>query len=168
MIFRVAAALIFTAVGAVIGFSLADRLRDERKSCGAVGHLLQRSAFLIGSRCEDVYSICRNLKNDVELKCLRFLQVLPNYYIAGEDFHRLWSNALDEERNVGKEEKELLYRFGAMLGRSDKDAQLSEIRSLMSELDDISGMRRDALIKKGRLYRAAGLLFGVMAGILVL
>lgn len=168
MIFRVAAALIFTAVGAVIGFSLADRLRDERKSCGAVGHLLQRAAFLIGSRCEDVYSVCRDLKKDTELKCLGFLQLLPNYYIAGEDFHRLWNCALDSEQNIGKEEKELLYRFGGMLGKSDKNAQLSEIHSLMSELEDVSGMRRDALVKKGRLYRVAGLLFGVMAGILVL
>ncbi|MBO5163067.1 MAG: stage III sporulation protein AB [Ruminococcus sp.] len=168
MIFRVAAALIFTAVGAVIGFSLADRLRDDRKSCGAVGHLFQRAAFLIGSRCEDVYGVCRDMKKDEELKRLGFIQSLPNYYIAGEDFHRLWNNALDNEQNIGKEEKELLYRFGAMLGRSDKDAQLLEIRSLMSELEAVSGMRRDALVKKGRLYRAAGLLFGVMAGILVL
>lgn len=168
MIFRVAAALAFTAVGAVIGFSLADRLRSVRKTCGAVGHMFQSAAFLIGTRHEDVYGICRHFKNDDELKCLTSLKFLPDKYIAGEDFHELWYRAIETETNVGKEEKELLYRFGAMLGKSDSDAQIGEIRALLLELDSISGMRRDDLLKKGRLYRIAGLLFGVMAGILVL
>lgn len=168
MIFRVAAALIFTAVGALIGFSLADRLRDARKSCRAVGHLFQTASFLIGSRAEDVYSVCRHLKADDGLKCLGFLRLLPDGYIAGEDFHRLWNDALESDNNIGKEEKELLSRFGAMMGKSDSAAQLGEIRSLQAELEAVSGLRRDALLKKGRLYRVTGLLFGIMAGILVL
>lgn len=168
MIIRVAAAVFFTAAGAVIGFSLADRLREERKSCGAIGHLFQSASFLIGSRYEDVYGICNRLKSDSELKKLTFLQHLPNEYRAGEDFHLSWKNALDNEKNLAADEKELLYRFGEILGKSDSSSQLSEICCLQKELEALSELRREAFVKKGRLYRAAGVLFGVMAGILVL
>ena len=60
MIFRIAAALAFTAIGGIIGFSLSDKLRSAKKNCRAVDHLLQRASFLIGSRSEDVYTICRD------------------------------------------------------------------------------------------------------------
>lgn len=168
MIFRVAAALIFTAIGALIGFSLTDRLRSAKKSCNGVEHLFRRAIFIIGTRGEDVYGLCRSLKNDEQLKCLAFLQKLPQEYKSGEDFHALWRNALDSEQNICAEEKELLYRFGEILGRSDSASQIAQINGFMTELEQLSTMRREQLLKKGRLYRGAGLLFGIMAGILVL
>lgn len=168
MIFRIAAALAFTAIGGIIGFSLSDKLRSAKKNCRAVDHLLQRASFLIGSRSEDVYTICRELKADSELKNLRFLQLLPDRYIAGENFHICWENALDSEENIGDEEKEILLGFGAVLGKSDSAAQISAINGLRQELEALTAVRREDLVKKGRLYRTAGLLFGVMAGILVL
>lgn len=168
MIFRVAAAIIFTAIGAIIGFSLTDRLRSAKKSCNGVEYIFRKGIFLIGTRGEDVYGFCRNLKADEQLKYLKFLQKLPEEYRAGEDFHHLWQNALDGEQNVGKEEKELLYRFGDILGRSDSASQVAQINGFLKELEHLSNMRRDELMKKGRLYRGAGLLFGIMAGILVL
>lgn len=168
MIFRVAAALIFTAVGAVIGFSLTDRLRSAKKSCGSVEHLFRRSIYIIGMCREDVYVLCRNLKSDENLKRLKFLQKLPDEYRAGEDFHILWRSALDDENGVGSEEKEILYRFGEILGRSDSTSQISQINGFLKELEQLSQIRRQELLKKGRLYQGAGVLFGIMAGILVL
>ncbi len=168
MIFRVAAALIFTAVGAVIGFSLTDRLRSAKKSCNSVEHLLRRSIYIIGIRREDVYGLCRNLKGDVNLKCLKFLQKLPYEYRTGEDFHTIWRESLDSEKNICSEEKEILYRFGEILGRSDSVSQISQINGFLKELEQLSELRRQELLKKGRLYQGAGVLFGIMAGILVL
>lgn len=168
MIFRVVAALLFTAVGAIIGFSLTDRLRRAKKSCNAVEHLLRRTIFIIGTRREDVYGLCRNIKNDENLKCLSFLQKLPDEYRTGEDFHIMWRTALDDENYIGGEEKEILYRFGEILGRSDSASQIAQINGFIRELEQLSALRRQELLKKGMLYRGAGLLFGIMAGILVL
>ncbi len=168
MIFRVATALIFTAIGGIIGFSLTDRLRNAKKSCNSVEHIFQRGIFLIGSRGEDVYGFCRSLKADEQLKNLRFIQKLPDEYKANEDFHQLWRIALDSEQNLCNEEKELLYRFGEILGRSDGQSQVAQIKGFLNELEQLSIMRHNELLKKGRLYRGAGLLFGIMAGILVL
>lgn len=168
MVFRVAAAVLFTVVGGIIGFSLSDRLREAGKSCQAVEHLLRKCAYLVGKRHEDVYGICRQLKSDEQLRRFTFIVNLPVEYKVGEDFHIIWRNVLKDERNAGKGELDLLYRLGEILGRSDSENQRENIEALICEAEELSAMHRDEMLKKGRLYRGAGLLFGVMAGIIVL
>ncbi len=168
MIFRVAAALIFTAIGGFIGYSLADRLREAKRVCGGIKQLFHTAEFIICRRGDDVYSFCRNLKGDKQLYCLGFIHLLPDEYRFGEDFHRQWENAIEKGFGGNSEERELLLRFGEVLGRSDSAAQLKAIHNLERELEAVECQRSEALLKKGRLYRGTGLLFGIMAGILVL
>ncbi|MDE5855121.1 MAG: stage III sporulation protein AB [Ruminococcus sp.] len=165
---RIIAALAFTSAGGIMGFSMADKLKEARKICDDISSLFQRASFLIGYRCDDVYAVCRNLKADSEFKNLTFLQYLPDEYTVSEDFHICWNKALELQKNLGKEEKELLMYFGSVLGKSDVDGQLSSISEIQKELERISAIRLENLHKKGRLYRSTGLLFGVMAGILVI
>ena len=166
MIFRIGAALLFTAVGGVIGYSLADRLREAKNICSGIEQLFGSAEFLIGRRGDDVYGFCRSLKRDKQLSCLGFIRYLPDEYRFGENFHKQWRSAVDRGFHGDKEEKDLLLRFGDILGRSDSDAQLSAIHSFQRELDAITEQRREALLKKGRLYRGTGLLFGILEGIL--
>lgn len=168
MIFRIGAALLFTAVGGVIGYSLADRLREAKRICIGIEQLFTSAEFIIGRRGDDVYGFCRSLKRDKQLSCLGFIRYLPDEYRFGENFHKQWRSAVDHGFHGNKEEKDLLLRFGDILGRSDSEAQLSAIHNFQRELDEITEQRREALLKKGRLYRGTGLLFGIMAGILVL
>lgn len=168
MIFRIGAALLFTAVGGIVGYSLADRLRDARNICTAIEQLLQLAEFNIGRRGDDVYTFCRRLKKDKQLTCLGFIELLPVEYTFGQNFHILWKNAVESGFTGNREERELLLRFGEMLGRSDAATQLGTIGTFRTELQAISEQRYEALHKKGRLYRGTGLLFGIMAGILVL
>ena len=83
---RIIAALAFTSAGGIMGFSMADKLKEARKICDDISSLFQRASFLIGYRCDDVYAVCRNLKADSEFKNLTFLQYLPDEYTVGEDF----------------------------------------------------------------------------------
>ena len=97
-----------------------------------------------------------------------FINFLPDEYRFGEDFHRQWENAIDKGFGGNSEERELLMRFGEILGRSDSAAQLKAIQNLERELEAVENLRNEALLKKGRFYRGTGILFGIMAGILVL
>lgn len=168
MMFRILSALALTAVGGFAGFSMADKLREARTICEEIGCLFRQSAFFITYRHDDVYLICRNFKSDNELKHLTFLQNLPENYSVGEDFRKMWDNALASQKNIGENERELLVHFGGILGKSDAQSQAEAIARLMKELDRIIEIRTENLLKKGRLYRSAGLLFGVMAGIIVI
>lgn len=168
MILRIFSALILTLAGGLAGFSMADRLSESRKICIEIGHLFRQTAFFITYRQDDIYAICRKLKSDGELKHLTFLQSLPDCYNTGEDFRILWSNALESQKNLGTEESALLTHFGSILGKSDAESQAESISAFQKELDRITEIRTENLLKKGRLYRSAGLLFGVMAGIMVI
>lgn len=168
MIFRIFSALILTAIGGITGFSMADKLSESRRICEEISHLFRQTAFFITYRQDDIYTICRKLKTDNELKHLTFLQNLPDCYHTGEDFRRLWNDALESQKNLSGEEAELLAHFGGILGKSDAQSQAESISAFQKELDRITEIRTENLLKKGRLYRSAGLLFGVMAGILVI
>ena len=168
MIFRVAAALIFTVIGGIIGYSLADRLREAKRICGGIGQLFDKAEYIICRRGDDVYTFCRKLKEDKHLACLGFVQFLPDEYRFGADFHKQWQAAVEKGFQGNTEELSLILQLGEILGRSDSAAQLKAIHNLERELEAIESLRSEALLKKGRLYRCTGLLFGVMAGVLVL
>ena len=167
MLVKLSASLILMAIGGVVGFSMADKLRCERRICNDIAHLLQRIVFLIGYRSDDVYSVCSELKNDSELCGLTFLGALPERYTVGTDFRRCWSEAVNSQL-FQSEERDILLRLGAVLGKSDRQSQVESIRQLQTELAALSEKRSSDYLRKGRLYRSVGLLFGVMAGILVI
>ncbi len=168
MVLRIFSALIFTAIGGIIGFSMADKLNESCVICEEIGELFRQTVFFITYRQDDIYAICRKLKSDNELKHLTFLRNLPENYNTGEDFRELWSNAVESQKNLDTEENSLLMHFGCILGKSDAQSQAESISALQKELERIMSIRRENLLKKGRLYRSTGLLFGIMAGILVI
>ena len=71
-------------------------------------------------------------------------------------------------QQMRSEERDILLRLGDILGKSDCSAQRSAIDAMNTELAEISSRRSEILLRKGRLYRSAGILFGIMAGILVI
>ena len=167
MLLRIAASAAFVAAGGLIGFRLADKLRREQELCAVIGCLLRRTAFLVGYRSDDVYAVCAELKRDSELAPLTFLQLLPAEYERGSDFRACWENAVISAHYCSDDES-LLLRLGRIIGRSDSASQLDSIRALEVTLADLERRRRESYLRKGRLYRSVGLLFGVMAGIMVI
>ena len=167
MLLRFAASAAFAAAGGIFGFAFAEKLRREQKLCVLVGHLLRKTAFLVGYRCDDVYAVCAELRRDSELSALTFLQSLPQEFESGADFRICWKNAVRSE-GFAAEEEDILLRLGNIIGRSDGESQLDSIRWLERTLSVTEKQRGEAYLRKGRLYRCVGLLFGVMVGILVI
>lgn len=165
---RLAAAVIFTAVGGIIGGAMADKLRRGCKRLSEIQHLLGRVGYWVGSREDDVYTVCRRIKNENILHEISFALKLPDSYIPGENFHSRWNAAVEESRGLAETEKELLTELGRILGSGDKGSQLNSIKALEREAERLRNAQNEMLAKKGRLYTSAGLLFGVMAGILAI
>lgn len=168
MTLRIFLSFFLIIIGGTVGFSMADKLKESQKICEEINYLFQRISFLISYRHDDVYTICRNLKSDDELKRLTFLDMLPDCYKSGENFREIWSNAVNSQKNIGSEEAELLIHLGSVLGKSSIDGQIEIISDMQCRLNQITKVRTDNLLKKGRLYRSTGILFGIMAGIIVI
>ncbi len=165
---RLAAAVIFTAMGGIIGAAMADKLRRGCKRLSEIQHLLGRVGYWIGSREDDVYAVCRKIKDEDVLPGMSFIGKLPDSYRSGENFHLRWTSAVQGSHDIGEREKELLTELGRILGAGDKASQLNSIKALERETERLRNEQTEQLAKKGKLYTSAGLLFGVMAGILAI
>ena len=164
---RIIAAVIFVLTGGIAGSAMADKLKRRQRICAVIGSLLRRVSFLIGYRCDDVYSVCSELRNDADFVSLSFLKALPVSYEKEGDFRTEWRSAVKMQRFCSDEENVLL-RLGSIIGRSDINGQLEAIRALETELGEIEQNRNETYLRMGRLYRSVGLLFGAAAGIIVI
>lgn len=165
---RLLGAVMITVVGGVIGTMSSEKLRRSRQYCEAMSFLIQRLNFLIGFRSDDVYAVCSQLRNDTELSPLTFIRSLPTGFVPGEDFRSQWTEAVKGQKDLGKEETELLLRIGGILGKSDISGQIAGLSAVQKELDRLTELRTEEFLRKSRMYRSAGLLMGAMAGILII
>ena len=168
MLMRIIAALMFAAAGAAGGFSGAEKLKKNLELCRETAELMRIAAILIRFQGLDVYELSGRLRQSSELHELTFLNILPQTFSEGENFHDKWKDAVMLQENIPEEEQRILLGFGDMLGTSDIDGQLASISSYEAELEGLERKRRDDFLRKGKLYRSAGALFGVMAGILII
>lgn len=168
MVLKIISALAVTFIGGTIGAVQADKLSESRKNCTEIGEMLHRIVFSVEYRGDDVYAICRRLKSSPDLRRLDFLRKLPDEYVCGQDFREMWDRAVISQKNLGEDEKEILFRCGGIIGKSDVDGQIAMFGELQEKIRKIEEQRGETAMKKGRLYRSAGLLFGVMAGIIVI
>ena len=120
--------------------------------------VLMRTNILIRYNCCDVSEIMRELK---QLSVI--FGNVPDVSEA-EDIRKSMCEAA-EISGAADEEKKLILQFCSELGTSDTEGQLSMLDSLKVLTDELRGRRSEEYAKYGRLYRTAGLLFGLMAGI---
>ena len=164
---RIFAALMFPAAGALAGSAVSLRLRERRELCRCIGLMLNNTAIMIRCTAADVYELTGRLRITPGLSALSFIGELPDRFEPGRDFHEVWSEALSAQE-MPDEERQILSELGSALGRSDAEGQLSLIEGLNERLKRITSAREEAYDRKGRMYRSVGILFGVMAGILVI
>lgn len=168
MLMKIIAALMFAAAGTVGGFSGAEKLKKNLEICRETGELMRISGILIRFQGLDVYELSVRLKSSPELCGLTFLNELPVRFSEGENYHEQWKKAVMSQGNLPEDEQRILLGFGEMIGTSDLQGQLTSISGFEAELDTLEKRRKEDFLRKGRLYRSAGTLFGVMAGILVI
>lgn len=168
MLFRIISAVIFSVAGAVTGVAFSERLKTELEICRNIREIFTTSAMLIRCRAVDVYTLCSELRENGRFCGLAFLQKIPENYSQGDDFHEIWENAVNSQKNIPDDEKRLLCDFGGILGRSDIEGQTVSINALAESAEILEKKRLQAYQRKGKLYRSVGMLFGVMVGILVI
>lgn len=115
----------------------------------------------------DVYKLSAELKRSGSFDNLGFIRELPESFSPDENFHSVWRKAVESEK-LHSEEKQILLCLGDELGNSDICGQLSVLASLEEEIASAEKLRTEESHKKGKLYRSVGMLFGVMAGVLII
>lgn len=168
MFFRIIAAVMFSVAGGIAGISFSERLKTELELCRNIREMLLSSAVIIRCRADDVYAIGAELKQNKSLEKLTFLQEIPEKYNPEENFHEIWTDSVSLQKNLPEDAKRILCDFGSMLGQSDIEGQLVSIDALAENAAVLEKKYSEIYSQKGRLYRSVGMLFGIMAGILII
>lgn len=164
---RLSAGVLFVLGGMFCGFSFSDRLKRNVTFCLSAEKLLNVCEFSIRANNDDVYGIIRRIKAE-RLKGFELFGSFPECYSPDSDFHEQWREAVLAERNINKEERELMLYLGELLGSTDTEGQLRCINDIRSELHCVHEKRRAEYYQKGKLYRSIGLLMGVTIGIIII
>lgn len=168
MLIRVIAALLFTAAGGAFGCMRSEQLRRRTEVCHQAEELMRVCEFHIRYDGADVYALSGLLKNSGSFGRLSFIQGLPAEFEPEQSFSSSWSAALHTQPELPDDEREILTRFGSVLGSADTEGQIRQIEGLIGELERLEDRRMEEYLRKGKLYRSLGLLTGVLAAVLVL
>lgn len=165
---KIVAFMCFFSAGTIYGLVLSDKLKKMRDNCREIHSMLMQISVMIRYKRLNVYEIFHELNNSKSFAGLGFLKNLPENYEAGSDVHSLWRDAVSNDIYIGGEEKNILLSFGSVLGTSDAEGQIMSIDSIAESVKVLEVKRSEEYLKKGKLYRSLGMLFGTMAGIVFL
>lgn len=168
MLFRIIASVIFSIAGGIAGFAFSERIKNELELCQIIQKMLFESKFMIRCYANDVYSLVTELKKNVSFNKLTFLNDVSESYNPEENFHTMWTIAVNLQKNLPNDIRKILHDFGNILGKSDIEGQISSIDSIMESMVIIEKNYSEIYSQKSKLYRSVGLLFGIMIGILII
>lgn len=168
MFLRIVSAVIFSVAGGFAGISFSEHLKSNLELCHKIQEMFLNSKIIIRCRADDVYAIATEFKNNKSFEKLTFLNELPEKYSPEEDFHEMWSSAVESQKSIPDDIKKILFDFGAVLGQSDIEGQLASIDAISENAEVLEKKYSEMYSQKGKLYRSVGLLFGVMIGILII
>lgn len=78
----------------------------------------------------------------------------------------VWKNAVLQNKNLEKEDKEIILMLGKMLGKTDKNGQISEIEMVNKFLDKQVEISEEVKNKNEKLYKTLGIVCGLTIAII--
>lgn len=160
--------ILIILTGAAGGSVAADRLRVKHEYCREINSMLICISSMIRYQRLDVYEIVAVLKKSDLCSRLEFINHLPENYEPDINFHDCWIKAIESDKKIGDDERNLLLSFGSVFGTSDAEGQLMSLDAAIESSKLIEQRRCSEYIQKGRLYRSVGMLFGTMVGIMLI
>ena len=88
-------------------------------------------------------------------------------YMENNDVTQSWNKAINEtETSITKEDKEILSKFGKLLGKTDLEGQLNEIELSLNFLETQIEKAEVEKNKNAKLYKSLGVIAGI--GIIII
>ena len=152
-------------VSVVLGYLFSLKYKRRADFFKALIVLSQKLDVGINFSRERLHSIISSLDETVK----KSLVGLPDNYISYLDgTGELNQEALFKNINILKDnEKEVVFMFFKMLGRSDVDSQSKEIKNFQSRFEEMSAQAGDENKKYGRLSIKMGVIIGLIAVVIL-
>ncbi len=166
MLLKIVGSLMILSASSFLGYMLsrecARRPEELRELQGQLQMLENEISFMSNVLADALYNVSSNSRSKVGNFFGRTAEILKQG--KGINASDAWEAAVRE--NIGKtalnkEDQEILISFGKMLGSSDMDGQIRNIRLTMEQLKQQEKKAEESKIKNQTMYRNLGMLGGL-------
>lgn len=171
MIIKFLGAVVLIGATSFIGFSLAADCSKRPRALRELQALLQmlenEISYLSNLLLEAFNRIYEGSNSDT---AILFREAAINLETNGVTADAAWEMAIEEnysKLSLNKEDKTILLTFGKMLGNSDLEGQINNIKLISSQLK-LQELKAEEMRKKNeKMYRSLGVLSGLAITIIL-
>lgn len=171
MLVKFLGAIVLIGATSVIGFSLAaDCSKRPRalRELQALLQMLENEISYLSNLLSEAFN--RIYEGSNSQTAILFKKAAENLGINGVTADVAWEKAVEEnyaKLAFNKEDKVILLTFGKMLGNSDLEGQLKNIKLISSQLQ-LQQLKAEELKQKNeKMYRSLGVLSGLAIAIIL-
>ena len=171
MIIKLLGAVVLIGATGLIGFSLAADCSKRPRALRELQSLLQmlenEISYLSNLLSEAFSRIYEGSNSDT---AILFREAAKSLNTKGITADVAWEKAVDEncsKLSLNKEDKAILLTFGKMLGNSDLEGQINNIKLISSQLK-LQELKAEEMRRKNeKMYRSLGVLSGLAITIIL-
>lgn len=173
MVFKLVGGIIVLFSSGFLGYVLSRdcaRRPQQLRDLQSLFQMLENQISFMSEILSDAFEIiCRNSSSEAAA----FFETAAGYLKndRGIDARGAWERAVKDNIKstaLGREDIEILFSFGRMLGGSDLDGQVKNIRLTRSQLELQERKAEEFRTKNERMYRSLGILGGIAVVIIIL
>ncbi|WP_027627774.1 stage III sporulation protein SpoIIIAB [Ruminiclostridium cellobioparum] len=171
MLLKMIGAVVLTGATSLIGFLLAADCSKRPRTLRELQALLQmlenEISYLSNLLTEAFFRIYETSKVDA---AILFKAAALNLQTGGVTADMAWDKAVNEyysKLSLNREDRAILITFGKMLGNSDLEGQLNNIRLVSSQLKLQEAKSEEMKRKNEKMYRTLGVLSGLALAIIL-
>jgi stage III sporulation protein AB len=171
MIIKFVGAIVLICATSFIGFSLAADCSKRPKALRELQSLLQmlenEISYLSNLLSEAFYRISEGTNSDT---AILFKEAARNLGTNGVTADSAWEKSIEEnyaKLSLNKEDRTILLTFGKMLGNSDLEGQLKNIKLISSQLKLQEFKAEEMRHKNEKMYRSLGVLSGLAVAVIL-
>lgn len=159
--------LIFSSsltIGILVSKKYSNRVKELKEMKNALNMLETKIKFTYASLPEIFKEISNKIENNISEIFKKSVEKMK-YLSAGN----AWEEAIDEANiTLKKEDKSILKGLGRLLGRTDVEGQISEIKLVNSFLDTQINLAEEEKSKNEKMYKTLGGIVGLALVIILI
>lgn len=151
-------------IGRLISKKYVDRVKELKEMKNALNIFKTKMRFTYEPIPDIFEEIAKQLTNGNIATIFLIASKKMKQKTAGQ----AWEEALEEENNLNKEDKEILNSLSRLLGKTDLEGQLSEVEVTTTFLETQIKKAEEARKKNEKMYQTLGMVAGLAIVIVLL
>lgn len=124
--------------------------------------LFQSALVMFKSKLEFTYEPIKSIFEDISKVIYKNKENIFEKVIKSEkDIYISWKEAVNEENDFSKEDKEIIEMMGKLLGKTDLDGQVNEINLSLNLVEKQIKLAEAEKQKNVKLYKTMGIVCGI-------